>query len=43
MIARISIATAELVISTGIATNKANSEIETQPVTVEVERSNYST
>ena len=32
MIARIFIATAELVISAGIENNEANSEIETQPV-----------
>ena len=33
MIAQIFIPTAELAIPTGIATNKANAEIETQPVT----------
>ena len=33
MIARILIPTAELLIATGIATNEANAEIETQTVT----------
>ena len=35
MIAQIFIPTAELVIPTGIATNEANAEIETQPVIFE--------
>ena len=35
MIAQIFIPTAELVIPTGIATNEANEEIETQPVIFE--------
>ena len=35
MIAQIFHPTAEFVISTGIATNEANAEIETQAVTVE--------
>ena len=36
VIAQILIPTAEIVIPTGIQTNGANAEIETQPVTVEV-------
>ena len=36
MIEKVFIPTAELVIPTGIVTNKANAEIETQPVPVEV-------
>ena len=43
VIAQIFIPTAELVILTGIATNKANAEIETQPVTVEGKISKCST
>ena len=43
MIARILIPTAELLILTGIATNEANAEIETQTVTIEAKISKRST
>ena len=43
VIVQIFIPTAELVILTGIATNEANAEIETQPVTVEGKISKCST
>ena len=43
MLAQIYIPTAELSISTGIATNEANTEIEAQPVTAETKISKCST
>ena len=42
MIAQIFIPTAELAIPTGIPTNEANAETETQPVTVEAKISKCS-
>ena len=39
MTAQILISTTELVIPTGIATNEANAEIETEPVTAEAKMS----
>ena len=43
VIAQIVILTAETVITTGIATNEASAEIETEPVTVEAKISKSST
>ena len=43
LIAQICVTTAELVITTEIAINEANAEIETQPVTVEFKISKCST
>ena len=43
VLAQIYIPTAELSISTGIATNEANTEIEAQPVTAETKISKCST
>ena len=43
LIAQIFVTTAELAITTGIAINEANAEIETQPVTVEFKISKCST
>ena len=43
VIAQMFIPTAELVIPTGISTNEANAEIETQPVTVQARINKFST
>ena len=43
IIAQIFIPITEIVIPTGISTNEANAEIETQPVTVEAKINEFST